>query len=133
MTTKELLKMYSITMSNVVIDNKSINGKYFIKNFVGGKEMEAYFQLLNPIAEDLTNNTIPLIQNLIEGHEPDDPELAELGSTTSIFAVAQLDGVNFINRHSGETVQIVPLEHFKMIAEAWRDFLLQTPLSGTMV
>ncbi|GGE66455.1 hypothetical protein EV200_1083 [Pedobacter psychrotolerans] len=115
MTTKEILKLYKIEM---IIEQ--VNG-YKIKNFIGGGDMEPFFSLAYATADTVDEDVIPAIQHFLNGNIPPiDPDLGGIGALATIYS----DAVRFHNPYNGEIEQTIPLEHFKIIALAWRDFLL---------
>ena len=122
--------MYNIKMENVVVN---IQGRYIRKTFTGDDQIGPYFDIAQNDPDFLTEEIIPIVKHFIGSNIPPmDPNNCDLGGMGT-FAVTRLDGVYFHNPNNGDIVQIVPLEHFKIIAEAWRDFLLQSPLDGTEV
>lgn len=133
MASKEILIAYNIEMINSIISMPKTGEKYIRKTFLGGSEMEPYFDLAFRSAPILNQDVLPIVQHFINGNSPlMDPNIAELGGIDN-YALPYVDAIRFHNPNNGEITQTIPLEHFKVIAEAWRDFLLQTPLNGTKV
>lgn len=116
MTTKEVLKIYNIEM---IITNHIYKGK--VKLFLGGGDMEPFFGLSYATADTVNEDILPIIEHFLNGNTPPvDPDLGGLGAPATIY----LHEVRFHNPNNGQIEQTIPLEHFKIIAIAWRDFLL---------
>jgi hypothetical protein len=128
MTRQEILNLYGIKMINRISTMSGI--KEINKTFSAGGIMEGYFVIEFNTVESLEEDVIALIEHFIKRDNP--PIDPDLGGSHADFATAYLDGVRFHNPYTGEITQIVPPEHFKTIAEVWRDFLLQPPLVGTI-
>jgi len=130
MEVKEVFKMYNIKMENIVVNGPE---KYIKKSFTGDDEIGPYFNVVQDDPDFLTEEIIPIVKHFIGGNIPPmDPNNCDLGGIGT-FTLTKLDGVYFHNPYNGDIVQIVPLEHFKIIAEAWRDFLLQSPIDDSEV
>lgn len=116
MTTKEVLKMYDIEM---IKTNHIYKGK--VKMFLGGGNMEAFFGLSYATADTINEDVLPMIEHFLNGNMPPvDPDLGGLGAPATIYSEA----IRFHNPNTREIEQTVPIDHFKIIALAWRDFLL---------
>ncbi len=114
METQQLLKLYDISFEETRHDNMSPT-----RNFLGGGEMETFFLFMRG-HENIEEDVIPVIDHYIKGNPfPIDNDLTVGGAS---FVDVEGDGVKFINRETMETEQVVPLEHFKIIAQAWADY-----------
>ena len=112
MTTKEILNLYGIEMVNSSIPA-----------LLGGGNMESFFMVRND-TEDLKDLILQL-QHFMKGNTPpcaDGDNLGGLGNLAYIDASSGV--VHFNNPYTGEITQTVPLEQFKIITEAWRDFMI---------
>jgi hypothetical protein len=120
MTQKEILDLYKIEF--IIQDiffpsGNKVKSKVFLSETVLGSYFNLSFNEPYSISEDL----IPTIQHFIDGNSPEiDPDLGGVGE----FAIAYIDEVRFYNPHNGEITFRIPMKHFKIIAEAWRDYLL---------
>lgn len=118
MNTEEILALYNIQMLNSVGE-----GRINEKMFKGGGKMASYFDVENRSVDWINEEILPLLEHFINGNTPPmDPNYAQLGGIGSM-AYPYKDAVRFHNPINGEIVQTIPLAHFKLIAEAWRDFL----------
>lgn len=129
MTLTEVLKIYDIEFSNFVFSFTGKEEKHIRKTFLGGEHMESYFDIVKNDPYILTEEVIPMIQYFIDGNIPPmNHNEAELGGIGA-FALPYTDAVRFHNPYNGKIEQTIPLEHFKIIATGWRDFLLEPPLN----
>jgi hypothetical protein len=127
MTIQEILKLYDIEMVNspVLYKGRKVN----LKSFVGGDEMEPFFDMAYS-SVDSVNEIIVMVQHFIDGNNPPMNEIeAQLGGIGN-YAIIYQEGVCFYNPYNGQIIQTVPLHDFKIVAKTWRDFLLQPPLTG---
>jgi len=131
MTTKEVLDSYKINILNRKTSTYGIvtNDKFFL----GGEQMESFFGLSYNDLETLNDILIPTVEHFLNGDNPpldwNDTYFTGINNTAIIY----VDKVCFISHQSRNVIQTVPIGHFKIIAEAWRDFLAQPPLGGTIL
>lgn len=87
------------------------------------------FRDVDSINEDI----LPIVNHFISGNDPAlDDNAAELGGSAN-YALPYLDAIRFHNPSNGEIVQTIQINDFKVIAQVWRDFLLNSPFNGTIV
>ncbi len=121
--------MYGVEMRNAVLQFSHPNLPSIRKVFLGGDQLETFFDLAWRLADGIDKELIPVVDHFILGNQPEiDPNEAQFGCITN-SAHLYLEGIVFYNP-DGEIIQSVPLEHFKEIALAWRDFLNSQPLNG---
>lgn len=131
MTTKEILDSYKISMYNRKTSARGMvtNDKFFL----GGEQMESFFGLSYNDPDNLNEILIPTVEHFFNGDNPpldwNDTTFTGIDNTAIIY----IDAVCFFSHQSGNVLQTVPISHFKIIAEAWRDFLLQPPLDGAIL
>lgn len=118
MSNKDVLKLYKIEMINYAV----FTDREPRKTFLGGGDMESFFDLSLNDPGTIENEIIPVIDNLISGHSPIDPSMAEFGGI-DYFVIAYLDGVYFFDPNTNHSSFNIPLEHFKAIATEWMNFL----------
>lgn len=113
MTTKEVLDFYDVSFYVSTQFAKT-------PHFLGGDEMEELFIYFNTV-DDIDEEILPLIDHYLNGNPfPIDNDL-----TVSLRERIEvtLEGVKFINMNTGTVDMVVPLQNFKIIALAWRNFL----------
>jgi hypothetical protein len=128
MDQESILKLYSISMNN---ENMSFNGKLVnYKRFLGGNYLEWFFDQGYDTPESIAEDILPDIQYIINGNNPplDSIKDNSYGGDGTFFIILYPDTFRSHKIGSGEIIQTIPIEHFKIIAEAWKDFLLQPPL-----
>ncbi|HCN47962.1 MAG TPA: hypothetical protein DIT10_02485 [Chryseobacterium sp.] len=113
MTTKEVLDFYNISF---YVSTQVGKTPYFL----GGDEMEELFLFFRTV-DDIDEEVLPLIDHYLNGNPfPVDNDLTV---TTRERVEVTLAGVTFISMHTGNMDMMVPLQHFKTIVLAWRNFL----------
>jgi len=125
MTTQDLLKTYKVEMINYLIPSANGNHSYNTKVFLGGGEMESFFGVYCKTVADLNEIIIPTLQHFIDGNNPPMNETDANIEGIDNFLIIQSDGAHFYGLPNFKHLQTVPLDHLKIIAQAWRDFLLQ--------
>lgn len=133
MSTQDILNLYNIKMYNKV-DTVSLTGsKVNNKVFLGGNQMEIFFELSYNDPDVINEDVLTKVNYILNGNTPPlnsiDCQLGGISTSPILYS----DAVRFHNPNTGAIVQTVPLNDFKVIAEAWRDFLLQPPLIGANV
>ncbi len=132
MTTQDVLNQYDIKFINNATPNP-LGVKSIRKTFANGGAMGWYFDVEFRDADSINEDILPIINYFVAGNNPPlDDNSAELGGSTN-YALPYLDAVRFHNPDNGEIVQTIPINDFKIIAQAWSDFLSQSPLNGTIV
>ncbi|MBP2616427.1 hypothetical protein [Chryseobacterium jejuense] len=113
MTTKEVLDFYNI---NFYVSTQFGKTPYFL----GGDEMEELFLFFNAV-DDIDEEVLPLIDHYLNGN----PFSVDNDLTVALRERIEvtLDGVKFINMNTGNVDMEVPLQNFKTIVLAWRNFL----------
>lgn len=128
MTTMEIIHLYQIILENKVVgtgDNKSHHKSITIDNATFDRYLLDW-KNVNDIDEDL------LPQFEIFNEDPNayfetaaSREFADVTATITRFYVS-----GHHDFPDGFTFEL-PTDHFKIIIEIWRDFLLEPPLDGT--
>ncbi|TFF38838.1 hypothetical protein [Mucilaginibacter psychrotolerans] len=133
MTTIEILNLYGIKFT-IFISPRPVLGKNRVrKGFIGGGSMENYFGSDFDTLESITEDVLPIVQHYINGNNPEMNHISsELGGSVD-YAIPDISNVTFHNPNDGEIVQTIPIIHFTVIAEAWREFLLQKPIVGDAI
>ncbi len=131
MTAIEILKLYDVKMERLQIDLPFKNQKQIITNFTGGNQMEPFFGISYNTIDSIEKDIIKKVDHFINGNSPPMNEMDVQISAIDNYAILYADGVHFYNPNNGNVLQKVPLEHFKIIAALWRDFLLQPTSEST--
>lgn len=117
--------MNAIENKNIKFINKIIDGRIY-KIATGGI---GHIQSIKNI--ETLNNFIDMTNITINGNfsSIEDPDVS------SNYEVAFLTpfGVQIMDDNVENIVDLVPLQEFKEILIAWRDFLLTPPLNGTKI
>lgn len=115
--------MSIIENKNIKFINKIINGEVY-KTATPGL---GYIQSIKNIST--LNEFIDMVNATISGDfgTIDDPDVS------SSYEVAFLtpDGVEVMDENVENVIDVIPLQEFKEILIAWRNFLLTPPLNGT--
>ena len=126
MTAEEILKIYRIEMINYLLSPAQGSSKRIVKTFLGGGEMESFFGTACKSIDDINEVVIPIIQHFIDGNNPPMDENEANMEGIDNFLIVYPNGGNFFSLNDFKLLQIVPLDHLKIIAETWRDFLSQS-------
>jgi hypothetical protein len=132
MTTQDILNQYNIKFINNATPNP-LGVKTIRKSFINPDAIGWYFDVEFRDPDSINEDILPIVNYFIAGNNPalDDND-AELGGSAN-YALPYLDAVRFHNPSNGEIVQTVPINDFKIIAQAWRDFLSSSPFNGTIL
>jgi len=133
MSKQEILNQYGIKMLNKAIRASLHGGQANSKIFSGGNQMDSFFDISYNDPNNINDEILTKVNYVLNGNTPPlsdiDSELSGLDTFAEVFPTE----VRFYDFNTGDILQQVPLEHFKIIAEAWRDFLLQSPFNGAKI
>jgi len=128
LTREEIIDLYNITFENRIIDESKGKTISKIMNVEDGSLWRFLFdwKSVAEIEEDL----LPLFD--VFDNEPDE-EFETSGSMDFVYVQANTAKFRIMTNpfDLDNPDYEMPTEHFKIIIEMWRDFLLEPPLNGT--
>lgn len=115
MTREEILRKHDVSLCKTL----SRDGT-FSKHFLASNVLESYFWLMNG-DDNIEEVVIPVIDHYLNGNPFAIDNSITVGSNTLTYVT--LTGVDFIDRNTRVIEPTVPLHEFKVICEAWIDFV----------
>lgn len=122
--------MNAIESRGIKFVNKAINGK--ISKFAMSSTSDPYINFVTQFKNPQTLNDIVMDINKALNGQFNSIQDPDVSTNIDIAAIAP-NGINFYDEEGQNVIATLPLQDFKEMVIAWRDFLLQVPADGSTV